>query len=78
MDILILLLVNYCFPLQMNQVTHWLDGSNIYGSKEDQSDRLRLRRGGLMKTSSNNLLPVDQVGGRDYHAGNTTLGFITK
>ncbi len=33
----------------MNQLTHWLDGSQIYGHKEDLASRLRERVGGRLK-----------------------------
>jgi hypothetical protein len=33
----------------MNQITHWLDGSNIYGSDERKSRDLRLGSRGLLK-----------------------------
>ena len=38
-------------------MTHWIDGSNIYGSEEEQINALRLRRGGLLKVSAGNMLP---------------------
>nr|CAH0110491.1 unnamed protein product [Daphnia galeata] len=47
---------------QLNQVTHWHDGSAIYGSTQAQSDLLRERKGGRMKTFSyqnRQLLPLD-------------------
>ena len=37
---------------QTNQITHWLDGSNIYGSSEEEAAALRDRRGRL-KVSRN-------------------------
>ena len=36
----------------MNQITHWLDASNIYGSSEHESTVLRKRVGGLLKIST--------------------------
>ncbi|XP_037094232.1 peroxidase-like [Pollicipes pollicipes] len=47
---------------QLNQVSQFLDSSNIYGSSKEQADRLRAFTGGLIKSSDGNLLP--QVGGR--------------
>uniref|UniRef100_A0A0P5QUM0 Chorion peroxidase n=1 Tax=Daphnia magna TaxID=35525 RepID=A0A0P5QUM0_9CRUS len=47
---------------QLNQVTHWHDASTIYGSTQFQSDILRERKGGRMKTFSyqnRQLLPLD-------------------
>lgn len=42
---------------QMNQITHYLDGSNIYGSSEEEAEEVRLFRGGLLKEQGRNLLP---------------------
>ncbi len=42
-------LVDY---VQMNQVTHWLDLSLIYGSGEYLANALREKRGGLMLTDN--------------------------
>ena len=33
----------------MNQITHWLDGSNIYGSSEKAANELRTNFGGQLK-----------------------------
>lgn len=35
----------------MNQVTHFLDGSHIYGSNSRDAAALREKTGGLLKTS---------------------------
>ena len=35
---------------QINQITHWLDSSNVYGSSVEESRKLRFFRNGLMKT----------------------------
>jgi len=43
----------------INEVTHWWDGSQIYGSDEDTQNRLRSHRFGKMKLNSNGTLPVD-------------------
>ena len=38
-------------PLQqVNQITHWLDGSMIYGSSESTTKSLRLYEGGQLKS----------------------------
>lgn len=42
----------------MNQITHHLDGSNIYGSSRAEEDELRAHSGGLMKVDKG-LLPED-------------------
>jgi len=36
---------------QTNQITHWLDGSNIYGSSKEEAEVLRQRFGGQLKVS---------------------------
>jgi len=36
----------------MNQITHWLDGSNIYGSEETTTKAIRLFRDGLLKAET--------------------------
>ena len=40
------------FKQQMNQITHWLDASNIYGSSETVASRLRTKSGGQLKVTS--------------------------
>ena len=35
----------------MNQITHWLDASNIYGSSDKVSLQLRQLRGGQLKVT---------------------------
>jgi len=53
-------------PLQqVNQISHWLDGSNIYGSSREEARKLRKYRGGLLKTTkagsgNGELLPRDK------------------
>ena len=44
----------------MNQITHWLDGSNIYGSEHEEAENLREKRDGLLKSTpkeGNEMLP---------------------
>ncbi|KAK8751911.1 hypothetical protein OTU49_010990 [Cherax quadricarinatus] len=53
---------------QLNQLTHWIDGSVIYGSTADQMRNLRALRNGLMKISGNNLLPINSNQGGDCEA----------
>jgi len=56
---------------QMNQITHWLDASNIYGSSDFENQPLRKRVGGLLKItatkgSKTGLLPTcDRESKRD-------------
>lgn len=47
---------------QVNAITSWLDGSNVYGSDDATAKSLRTLRGGLMKTSDGDLLPRDEDG----------------
>lgn len=47
---------------QLNQLTHFIDGSMVYGNDEQQGLALRLFRGGLLKSSlinGNEFLPFD-------------------
>ncbi|XP_042211663.1 peroxidase-like [Homarus americanus] len=50
---------NLGFAEQMNQITHYLDGSNIYGSSEEEEGQLREFQGGLLKVQERSLLPPD-------------------
>jgi Animal haem peroxidase len=45
----------------LNEVTHWWDGSQIYGSDQDTQTRLRSRVMGKMKLCDKDLLPVTEV-----------------
>jgi len=45
-----------------NQISAYLDGSVIYGSDATRSAALRTFRGGLLKTSEGNLMPLNTVG----------------
>ncbi|XP_066942094.1 chorion peroxidase-like [Macrobrachium rosenbergii] len=54
---------------QVNQLTHWLDGSMVYGSNQEQMNNLRTGQNGLMKTSGNNLLPINPNQGAECEAG---------
>lgn len=44
---------------QQNQLTHWLDTSQIYGSSQAELRELRSGRSGKLGTARNNLLPTD-------------------
>jgi peroxidase len=63
---------------QINQITHWLDGSNIYGSSLEESNLLRTFQDGLLKIHEGSegaeMLPKDKsgsecAGDHCYHAG---------
>jgi Animal haem peroxidase len=45
----------------INEVTHWWDGSQIYGSDQDTEKRLRSGDMGKMKLSDDGLLPVERA-----------------
>ena len=50
---------------QINEITAWIDGSNVYGSEEETAHELREFVNGLMKVSSHatgDLLPEDEEG----------------
>jgi hypothetical protein len=44
----------------INEVTHWWDGSQIYGSDKDTQDRMRSHTVGKIELGDDGLLPVDQ------------------
>lgn len=45
-----------------NALTHWIDGSGIYGSNVVRADALRAHAGGRLATSSGDLLPFNTDG----------------
>lgn len=49
---------------QLNAITAFVDGSQVYGSSESRSRALRTFSGGRMKTSAGNMLPFN-TGGLD-------------
>lgn len=67
---------------QENEITTWIDGSNIYGSSQAQWDLLRTGSGGLMRQTAGGLLPLDanDPNGELYIAGdaraNEQLGLL--
>jgi hypothetical protein len=46
----------------INEVTHWWDGSQIYGSNQERVDYLRSHKDGKLRLSEDGTLPVDQKG----------------
>ncbi len=49
----------------INEVTHWWDGSQIYGSDQATQDRLRSMMGGKMRLEDDGRLPLDGKGIED-------------
>ena len=48
---------------QLNEITGWIDASNVYGSDEDRAQALRRLNGsGKLKTSKRRLLPFNKDG----------------
>jgi hypothetical protein len=48
---------------QVNSITAWVDGSQVYGSDQETSDALREFVGGRLLVSDDGLLPTDEDGG---------------
>ena len=49
----------------VNEVTHWWDASQLYGSDEEMVDRLRSHTDGKMLIGEDGLLPLDEFSGID-------------
>ena len=49
----------------INEVTHWWDGSQIYGSDQETVDRLRSGEGGKLRLNEDGTLPVGENGVED-------------
>lgn len=47
--------------VQQNELTAYLDASNVYGSQPEESANIRTFRDGLLRTSRGNLLPVREI-----------------
>lgn len=52
-------------PTYINEVTHWWDASQIYGSNQETIDKLRSHVDGKMKIEEDGLLPLDPEKGVD-------------
>ncbi len=48
---------------QVNLITAWIDGSNVYGADQIRATWLRTGNGGRLKTSAGNLLPYNTTDG---------------
>lgn len=48
--------------VQINVITAWLDGSQIYGSDERTASNLRTFTDGKMTVDSNQFMPLDENG----------------
>lgn len=46
---------------QINQITHYIDGSMVYGSTDTRADFLREFEGGRLRVGEDNHLPRQQV-----------------
>jgi len=49
----------------INEVTHWWDGSQIYGSNQETVDRMRSHVGGKLRLNADGTLPRDRNGVED-------------
>lgn len=56
------------FAEQLNQLTHWIDGSTVYGSTEEEQRALRSFQNGMLKTSRGNMLPINPNQGGECEA----------
>jgi tetratricopeptide (TPR) repeat protein len=52
-------------PTYINEVTSWWDASQIYGSDQQTANRLRSRRGGMLKLDTDGRLPAGKWGFED-------------
>jgi len=52
-------------PTYLNEVTHWWDASQLYGSDQETAERLRSFEGGRLQTDANGRIPVAGDGFED-------------
>ncbi|XP_050718904.1 chorion peroxidase-like isoform X4 [Eriocheir sinensis] len=57
------------FAEQLNQLTHWIDGSMVYGSSDEEQRSIRTMQNGLLSTSAGNMLPFNPNQGGECEAG---------
>ncbi|MEO0473797.1 MAG: peroxidase family protein, partial [Bacteroidota bacterium] len=57
---------------QLNVLTAWVDGSNVYGSEDERADWLRTFVDGKLKTSAGDLLPFNTTDGEYTSPVDTT------
>lgn len=60
---------------QVNQITSWIDASNVYGSDMTRANALRTFSGGKLATSTGNLLPFN-TGGLPNAGGTSASLFL--
>ncbi|MGB2691426.1 MAG: peroxidase family protein [Thermodesulfobacteriota bacterium] len=59
---------------QLNEISGWIDASNVYGSDEERANALRTNDGtGKLKTSEGNLLPFNEEGLPNAGGGSSAL-----
>ncbi|CAN0516682.1 unnamed protein product, partial [Scytosiphon promiscuus] len=59
---------------QLNEISGWIDASNVYGSDEERANALRTNDGtGKLKTSEGNLLPFNTEGLPNAGGGSADL-----
>lgn len=59
---------------QLNEISAWIDASNVYGSDEERANALRTNDGtGKLKTSEGNLLPFNTEGLPNAGGGSADL-----
>jgi len=54
---------NQSVRTNVNVLTAWIDGSQVYGNDKATSDTLRSFKDGKLSTSSGNLLPFNNASG---------------